>query len=54
VVEKGYCRQGEIVGIVEGGDRLLGNNVLRLYNALYQMYRVGAVYSSYLVHEAPR
>jgi glycosyltransferase involved in cell wall biosynthesis len=31
-----YCKLGEIMLIVEGNDALIGTNVLRILNALYQ------------------
>ncbi len=34
--------------IVEGDDALIGTNVLKLYNAIYQKEKCAMIYSSYL------
>lgn len=43
-----YCPDGEIVGLIDGDDSLLGRKVLQLYNAVYQSKRTALVYSNFL------
>ena len=43
-----YCPDGEVVGIIDGDDSLLGRKVLQLYNAVYQEKRTSMIYSNFL------
>lgn len=43
-----YCPDGEVVGLIDGDDSLLGRKVLQLYNAVYQEKRTALIYSNFL------
>jgi hypothetical protein len=43
-----HCPNGEIVGLIDGDDSLLGRKVLQLYNAVYQQKRAALIYSNFL------
>ncbi len=43
-----HCKDGQIVGIVDGDDSLLGRKILKLYNAVYQSNKAAIVYSNFL------
>jgi len=43
-----YCPDGEIVGLIDGDDSLLGRKILQLYNAVYQKKKAAIVYSNFL------
>jgi hypothetical protein len=43
-----YCPDGEIVGLIDGDDSLLGIKVLKLYNTIYQSKKPALVYSNFL------
>ena len=43
-----YCPDGEIVGLIDGDDSLLGRKVFQLYNAVYQAKRTALIYSNFL------
>ena len=43
-----YCPDGEVVGLIDGDDSLLGRKVLQLYNAVYQEKRTALIFSNFL------
>ena len=43
-----YCPDGEIVGLIDGDDSLVGRKVFQLFNAVYQSKRSAVVYSNFL------
>lgn len=43
-----HCREGEIIGLIDGDDSLNGRLVLKLYNAVYHKTRAALVYSNFL------
>ena len=43
-----YCPDGEIVGLIDGDDSLIGKKVLQVYNAVYQSKKSAIVYSNFL------
>ena len=45
---KKYCREGEILMIVDGDDELVGQHVLHLFNAHYHRTKALSVYSNHI------
>jgi hypothetical protein len=43
-----HCPDGEIVGLIDGDDSLVGRKVLQLFNAVYHKKRAALVYSNFL------
>jgi glycosyltransferase involved in cell wall biosynthesis len=43
-----HCANGEIVGLIDGDDSLVGRKVLQLFNAVYQQKKAALVYSNFL------
>ena len=43
-----YCKDGEIVVIVDGDDSFNGRKVLQLFNAIYKKEKVAFVYTNFL------
>jgi hypothetical protein len=43
-----YCRPSDIYLIVDGDDELLGRQVLKLFNAVFQSTKAWFVYSNFL------
>lgn len=44
-----YCKPQEIFMIVDGDDKLIGRQVLKLYNAVFQQKKLWFVYSNFLL-----
>ncbi len=42
-----YCDFNQIFYVVDGDDELVGTQVLKLYNAVYQKEKLYALYSNY-------
>ncbi len=45
---KSYCKPEEIFIIVDGDDELLGRQVLKHFNAVFQSKKVWVMYSNFL------
>ncbi len=43
----GYCDINGITVNVDGDDELMGRNVFKVINAVYQKYKIGVLWSSY-------
>ncbi len=46
-----HCQPEEIVAVVDGDDELIGRQVLKVFNAVYQETGAWVVYSSFLTQE---
>lgn len=44
-----YCKEGEIVMLLDGDDSFIGRQVLSTFNAIYQRGRNAVVYSTYMI-----
>jgi hypothetical protein len=45
-----YCDKEEIVFIVDGDDELIGRQVFKLFNAIYQKGNLSSVYTNYITN----
>jgi hypothetical protein len=45
---KNFCNPDDIFIIVDGDDELLGRQVLKLYNAIFQREQIWFLYSNFL------
>lgn len=48
------CRKGEILVAVDGDDELIGTQVFKTINAVYQQTNARVVYSNFLRHDPDR
>ena len=46
-----YCDYNQISYIIDGDDELIGTQVFKLYNALYQEKKLYVLYSNYLSYD---
>ena len=44
-----YCKEGEIMILLDGDDSLIGRQVLSLLNAVYQKEKIALTYGQFLV-----
>ena len=43
-----FCKEGEILIIVDGDDEMIGRYVLQLFNAFYHQTKSLSIYSNHL------
>jgi hypothetical protein len=43
-----HCKKGEVMMIIDGDDELVGKQVFRLFNAIYQSKSANYVYTNYI------
>lgn len=46
-----YCNYGEIFYTLDGDDELVGTQVLKIYNAIYQQEKPYCLYSNYISYD---
>lgn len=44
---KNYCNNGDIVALLDGDDELVGRQVFRFLNSMYQRYKYWYMYTNY-------
>ena len=49
-----YCSPDSIVVTVDGDDELIGKNVLKMFNAGYQLHKAGVIYSNFYWYDQGR
>lgn len=42
-----YCSSDSIAVGIDGDDELIGKNVLKIFNAAYQKYKAGVIWSNF-------
>lgn len=47
-----YCDFNQMAFIVDGDDELVGTQVFKLYNALYQKYKLYVLYSNFISYDS--
>ncbi len=45
-----YCSNDSIVITVDGDDELIGKNTFKIFNAGYQKYQAGSIYSNFVYY----